>query len=306
MGSVIKGNKYRLIDNRSFEIPLPVKCELLKEDDLIAFYEISSDESVSFKILTKYKENMLTPVNRGLDIADIYYFFSSRVFQNGTPYTAVELQLIGLEKYNVYDIIRKTRGVTPYDTYWLRFDGDECDYDTARSSWEELMSRVHPAEQPEEKPKHDPFSMPGAIPFVATSTRTLDSEEISHVGDILNQHKMNFDDLSGAEDALAAAADIKSSAVTNNTMSMDEIDALLLKSGLGGDFDEPAPKAKEPKPAEEPKSSGGTMSQEDIEKMLAAASAPEAAAEPESQAEQAQINISAPKSQEQIENKLES
>ena len=129
MGSVIKGNRYRLVDNRSFELPLPIKYELLKENDPVALYEVSSDEKVSVSILTKYKENMITPIYRSLDIADIYYFFSSRVFQNGTPFTAAELQLLGLEKYSVYDIIRKTRGVTPYDTYWLRFDGDSCDYE---------------------------------------------------------------------------------------------------------------------------------------------------------------------------------
>ena len=43
MGSVIKGYKYRLIDNRSFEMPLPIRYELLKEDDLIAFYEVAQD-----------------------------------------------------------------------------------------------------------------------------------------------------------------------------------------------------------------------------------------------------------------------
>ena len=277
MGSVIKGYKYRLVDNRSFEIPLPLKYELLKEDDPIALYEISPDEKVSFEILTKYKENMITPIDRPLEITDIYYFFSTRVFQNGTPFTAVELQLIGLEKYNVFDIIRKTRGVTPYDTYWLRFDGDECNYDAARRTWEELTSRVHPIEQPESAPKRDPFTVPGAIPFVATSTKTLDSEEEAHVSDILNQHKMNFSDhlAREKEDALSAAAEMKSSAVADNTMSMEEIDALLLKSGLGGDFDEPAPKSKESASSEEHESSGGKMSQEDIEKMLAAASAPE-------------------------------
>ncbi|MDE6728314.1 MAG: MucR family transcriptional regulator, partial [Oscillospiraceae bacterium] len=275
MGSVIKGHGYRLIDNRSFELPLPVKYELLKEDDLIALYEISPDEKVSYTIITKYKENMLTPINRPLEISDMYYFLSSRVFQNGTPFTAIELQLLGLEKYNVFDIVRKTRGVTPYDTYWLRFDGDECDYSTARASWEELTSRVHPAEpQQNTAQEHDPFSMPGAIPFVATSTRTLDSDEISHVGDILNQHKMNFDDLTGVDNALAEAEEIKSAAVSNNTMSADEIEALLMKSGLGDGFD------AAPEPVKTPKSGGGTMSQEDIEKMLAAAAAP--AEEPKS------------------------
>ena len=278
MGSVIKGHGYRLIDNRSFDIPLPIKYELLKEDDLIALYEISADEKVSYDIITKYKERMLTPINRPLDISDMYFFFSSRVFQNGTPFTALELQLLGLERYNVLEILRKTRGITPYDTYWLRFDGDKCDYETARGTWEELMSHVHPAEQKKEEtsvPERDPFMPEDALPFVATSTRVLDSDEISHVGDILNQHKIDIDEHISAD--IAAADDIKSATVTNNTMSADEIEALLMKSGIGGLDTDPAPKlevAPTPKPAEE-SSSGGKMSQEDIEKMLAGVSAPE-------------------------------
>ncbi len=272
MGSVIKGNRYRLIDNRSFELPLPMKYELLKENDPVALYEISADEKVTFNILTRYKENMITPIYRQLDIADVYYFFSSRVFQNGTPYTALELQLIGLERYDVYDIIRKTRGVTPYDTYWLRFDGDKCDYETARAAWEELTSRFHPINTgtDAEDFKTEPFAAPpGTVPFTATSDKALDSNEKSQVSDILNQHKLNYADRL-AEEAL----EIKSKPVENNTMSMDEIDALLMKSGLGAEIGIPD---ENPAPVEEaPKSSGGKMSQEDIEKMLAGA-----AAEPE-------------------------
>ena len=305
MGSVIKSNRYRLIDNRSFELPLPMKYELLKEDDPVALYEISEDEKVTFSILTKYKENMITPIYRRLDIADVYYFFSSRVFQNGTPFTAFELQLIGLEKYNVYDIIRKTRGVTPYDTYWLRFDGDKCDYETARSTWEELTSHVHltePEREPISKPAAGtpltgPFSAPpGTVAFTATSDKTLDSEEESQVSDILSQHRLNYADRLAEE-----AAEIKSMPVENNTMSMDEIDALLLKSGLGAEIGMPDEK---PAPAEEaPEPSGGKMSQEDIEKMLAAASAPAPEAAP-APAEEAPKPSGGKMSQEDIEKML--
>ena len=276
MGSVIKGYKYRLIDNRSFDMPLPIRYELLKEDELVAFYEVDSDESVTVRVLTKHKENMITPVHRSLEIADIYYLFSSRVFQNGTPFTATELRLVGLDRYNVYDIIRKTRGVTPYDTYWLRFEGDRCnDYFAARAAWEELLSGVQPAEMPHSEPDSelDIFADPNALRFVATSTRVLDTEEESHVSDILSQHKMNYSErLAEANESAPPQEEAKHEGVTKNTMSMDEIDALLQQSGIGGD---PAPKA------EEPKSGGGMMSDDDIAKMLAAASAPEAAETPE-------------------------
>ena len=87
MGSVLKGNRYRLVDNRSFDLPLPLKYVLLKEDTEIAEYEVLQDESVSCRIITKFKEDMITPVHRPLTISDVYYFLSSRIFQDNTPFT---------------------------------------------------------------------------------------------------------------------------------------------------------------------------------------------------------------------------
>ena len=247
MGSVLKGYRYRLIDNRSFEIPLPIKYEVLKEDDPVAAYEIGADEKVTVDILTKHKENLITPVNRSLDMSDIYFLFSSRVFQNGTPFTAPELQLMGLDRYNVYEIIRKTRGITPYDTYWFRFDGDECDYSTARSDWESLMTKT-PSES----------DAPPAVP-TAAAVPPARSVEVD-VSDILGQHKVNVSEKI-AEHAPAPAEVPKSN---GGKMSQEDIEKLLATAS-----NEPAP---EPVPAEEPKSNGGKMSQEEIEKLLATAS----------------------------------
>ncbi|MDE7362535.1 MAG: hypothetical protein K2N38_11455 [Oscillospiraceae bacterium] len=255
MGSVLKGNRYRLVDNRSFELPLPVKYELLKEDSTIAEYEISDKEQVTCRIITKHKEEMLTPIQRPLDISDIYYFFSCRVFQDKTPFTLTELSLLGLEKYNVYDIIRKTRGVTPFDTYWLRFDGDNCDYETAKTTWDNLMSRV------------------GAPVDNTVKSEPAAPKSDADVNEILHQHKVDVAAKFAAQTEPAQAPVLQEpEPVANNTMSAEEIEALLLKSGLtdlAADNDEP----EKPAPAEE-KSSGGMMSQEAIEAMLAATSAP--------------------------------
>ncbi len=286
MGSVLKGNRYRLVDNRAFELPLSVKYILLKEDNEIAEYEISDNEKVKYKIITKYKEDMITPIHRPLTINDIHYFFSTRVFQDKTPFTQTELSLLGLEKYNVYDIIRKTRGVTPYDTYWLRFDGDNCDYDKARADWNEIMSKI---------------SEPPVIP--GTAPQDIPKSD-ADIGEILNQHKVDIA-AKFSEDAQAQAAASGSSTapepapapeskISSNTMSEDEIEALLMKSGLTDPTDDvfreiesdeessleavdeiPAQAVVESvEPAEEAAPSGGKMSREDIEKMLAAASAP--------------------------------
>ena len=267
MGSVLKGNRYRLVDNRSFELPLPLKYELLKEDNPVAEYEISSDEKVTCRIITKYKEEMITPIYRPLDISDIYYFFSCRVFQDKTPFTMTELSLLGLEKYNVYDIIRKTRGVTPYDTYWLRFDGDACNYDTAREAWDNLMQQV---------------GEPGAQSAPAQPASSAPKSD-ADVGEILNQHKVDVAAKFASKEEITKELG-EPEPVTNNTMSAEEIEALLLKSGL---TDPAQPDDKPAKPAAEEKSSGGMMSEDEIAAMLAAASAPEAEtpADPEPAAE---------------------
>ncbi|MBD5384224.1 MAG: MucR family transcriptional regulator, partial [Ruminococcaceae bacterium] len=265
MGYVLKGNKYRMVDNRSFELPLPVKYELLKEDSTIAEYEISDDQTVSCRIITKYKEEMITPIYRPLDISDIYYFFSCRVFQDKTPFTLTELSLLGLEKYNVYDIIRKTRGVTPFDTYWLRFDGDKCDYETARNAWNNLMSQVGEA---------------AAQSGAAKPDENIPKSD-ADVNEILHQHKVDVAAKFAAEAQTETAKAVLSEPepVSNNTMSADEIEALLLKSGLTDIISDEEP--AKPELVEEKPASGGMMSQDAIEAMLAAAGAPEPVAEPE-------------------------
>jgi len=264
---IIKGNRYRLIDNRSFELPLPLKYVVLKEDTEIAEYEISADESVSYRILTKYKENMITPISRPLTIADMYYFFSCRVFQDKTPFTGFELAQLGLEKYNVYSIIRKTRGITPYDTYWLRFDGDKCDYETARNSWNEMMSKAA-SEQASAAGIAPDYAVSGEAP-AASST-----EPEINVGDILNQHKVDF--AAAAAEHAAAVTDTASPdtvSPSNSTMSAEDIEQLLIQSGLAEDT--PAPE-----PAPEASSSGGNLSPDEIAKLFASNDTPAAAEEP--------------------------
>ena len=285
MGSVLKSNRYRLIDNRSFDLPLPIKYEVLKEDSPVAEYEVSAEEKVSCRILTKHKEEVLTPIYRSLDIADVYYFFSSRVFQDRTPFTYSELALLGLEKYNVYDIIRKTRGVTPYDHYWVKFDGDDCDYDRAVEEFNTTMSR----------------ELPGMSVAASPVSAPIARESEADVSEILNQHKCDVAAKIAENEKTAKPAEpvqpSKHEEHANNTMSADEIEALLVKSGLA-----------EPEPISAPsESAGGTMSQEDIEKMLASmnSSEPEPVSEPTPATETAEPS-GGKMSQEDIEKMLAS
>ena len=258
MGYVLKCNRYRLVDNRSFELPLPMKYVLLKEDSPVAEYDISTDERVSCRILTKYKEEMLTPINRPLSISDIYFFLSSRVFQENTPFAANALSLVGLEKYNVLEIAKITRGITPYDEYWLKFEGDTFNYEQALDNFNKIFSPSAPAFEP-------------AAPISGVHHNDAarnDSADEAKAAEILNQHKP---DVSAIQKEVAESAAKESVSedepLKNNTMSADEIEALLVKSGLSADI----PNFDDDDDDDDDELSGGAMSQEDIEKLLASA-----------------------------------
>ena len=253
MGAILKSYHYRLVDNNDFELPLPLRFQLYKKDCAIAEYEISETEDLTCRILTKYKEDMLTTVYRPIGLSDIYYLLSCRVFQNNTPFTAMELSLLGLEKYNVYDILKITRGITPFDNYWIKFEGDDCDYDKALADFNAVTS-----------PKDE----------------SAEPESDADIDEILGQHKLDVAKIAEAEDA--------HDEVPESTVSDADIDDIL-KNGGGkmsqGEIEKLLGGTPEPEPAPAPApaaSSGGTMSQDDIEKLLAgAASAPEPEPVPE-------------------------
>ena len=270
MGFVLKCNRYRLVDNRSFELPLPMKYVLFKEDNPVAEYDISADERVNCRILTKYKELMLTPINRPLVISDVYFFLSSRVFQENTPFAASALSLVGLEKYNVLDIAKITRGITPFDDYWLKFDGDTFNYEQALENFNRVFSSASAAFVPAQPPAraHNGGKNGGLAAVKAE--------------DILKQHRVDVDAIKGevSEEAAEKPA-VEDEPLKNNTMSADEIEALLVKSGLSADI--PSFDDDDDDDDDDDLSDGGAMSQNDIEKLLASAQgepAPEKTDEP--------------------------
>ncbi len=260
---VVKYNTYRLIDTNSFELPLPFRFEILKKDFPVAEYEILDEDNVVCNIITRHKEDMITPIARPLSLSDIHYLFSCRVFQNFTPYTAHMLRCVGLEKYNVFDIITRTHGIIPYDNYWLRFNGESLSYEQASSAFDSMM----------------------AEPIVA-AVQPVSSQHVGgpDVSEILSQHTI---DVSGivardgmdisqgeAENMLRTAVaytPTEEDEVVNNKMSEDEIEALLIKAGIAS---APAMAELSAPPVEEP-SSGGMMSQDDIAALFAANVAPD-------------------------------
>ena len=293
MGNVLKSSRYRLVDNRAFEMPIPLKFTVLKEDAQVCEYLVDESEQVSYKIITKYKELMLTTIQRPLNISDIYYLFSCRVFQDRTPFTYPILDRMGLDKYNVYNILTRTHGITPYDEYWIRFDGEKLNYDEALKQFEEYMI------EPEAQPEPAPVPAAPAPVHEQESPAPAKQEESPDVSAILNQHKVDVDSLTAGSRIPVSIAPETSYApameLENNKMSEAEIENLLRSVGIDDKDDEdekpensaapdisvgsadalPVDGSSRSEEYSEP--SGGKMSQEDIEKLLAASALPEPA-----------------------------
>ncbi len=270
--TVVKRNTYRLIDANSFELPLPFRFEVYKKDYHIADYEINEDGEIICNIITKYKEDMITTIHRPLTISDIHYLFSCRVFQDCTPYTYQMLKNVGVEKYNVRDIIRKTHGVIPYDNYWIKFedDDDSLDFETVQENFRRMM-----------EPPLMPAAPAANVPEAAMSP---------DLSEVLSQHTIDISGLVGQSQSAAAPDDAENmlrtaiaftppeeeEEVVNNKMSEAEIAALLMTTGIETPAmtDEQVNEvfAVNNTPSEP---SGGMMSQEAIEAMLAANAAPD-------------------------------
>ena len=263
---VLKANRYRIVDNSAFEMPLPLKFTVWKCEAPICEYLVSEDEEVSYTIITRFKELMITTIHRPLDISDIYYMFSCRVFQDKTPYTYPILDRMGIEKYNVYNILRRTHGITPYDDYWIRFDGETTTFEQACSEFDKYL--IAPEAQPVPM-----ISYPSGEYRPGRSARPPKQPE-ADVSSILNQHKVDVASIMEESKTPEAIAPETSYApapeVENNKMSQDDIEALLRSAGIS---DSPAPEPVpdiqvDPATRSQEEPSGGVMSQDEVQRML--------------------------------------
>ena len=263
---VLKANRYRIVDNSAFEMPLPLKFTVWKCEAPICEYLVSEDEEVSYTIITRFKELMITTIHRPLDISDIYYMFSCRVFQDKTPYTYPILDRMGIEKYNVYNILRRTHGITPYDDYWIRFDGETTTFEQACGEFDKYL--IAPEAQPVPM-----ISYPSGEYRPGRSTRPPKQPE-ADVSSILNQHKVDVASIMEESKTPEAIAPETSYApaheVENNKMSQDDIEALLRSAGIS---DSPAPEPVsdiqvDPATRSQEEPSGGVMSQDEVQRML--------------------------------------
>ena len=58
--------------------------------------------------------------------------FETRVFSKKRPDLKILLNQLGLNNYNVYDIVKKTHGFMTKDSFWLKFDDEQLQYEDVR------------------------------------------------------------------------------------------------------------------------------------------------------------------------------
>ncbi|MCL1904031.1 MAG: hypothetical protein FWF94_06425 [Oscillospiraceae bacterium] len=293
---IIKSNTYNVVNTEPFDIPLPLKFELMYGNGLLASYTIHEDGRVDYSFSSSAKEPILTSTARPLELNDIYFLFSSRVFQDKTPFTELELARFGLDEYNPYEIARKTHGIMPIDRYWIKFQGDEdmtykkaernfsnyynpaADTETSAKNEESSGDSVDldsskNAENPNETILEDSIYCLESI----LEQKSNEYSSINDVGSILNENKLDLnsvlselDDKPITESAFASSSHQKAAPVTESkpkpessggNLSPDAIAALLAESAVE------EPPAAESKP--EPESSGGNLSPDAIAALLA-------------------------------------
>lgn len=71
------------------------------------------------------------------NIDNLLLFFQERVFPSTRPDTYDMLEFMGLKEYNPLDICKKTHGKCWEDEMWIRFKGEDLDWETVKDMyWE--------------------------------------------------------------------------------------------------------------------------------------------------------------------------
>ncbi len=141
---VIKAHTYLPVSSDPFDMPIPVKFELYHANTLLSIFSVKDDRTVDYSYNANTDIPLLLPPDKRLKIEDVYYIIRSRVFPDN-PYTApMELQRLGLEEYNPYEIIKLTYGILPTDAYWIKRSDDNSSFDDAIAKYNKVMFGVQP------------------------------------------------------------------------------------------------------------------------------------------------------------------
>lgn len=242
---IIKSYTYNVVSTEPFDIPLPVEFELMHGNKTLATYTVHEDERVDYEFADTVKEPILTSTARPLVMNDIYFLFASRVFPDKMPFTETELKRFGIEEYNPYRIIRKTHGIMPTDSYWIRFKGEDFNYKKVMDNYDEYFnpnpkssSKKNKADETKKKGDSAIYSIDSIL-----EQKSHEYSSIHDVSSILNESKLDVDSLISNIDDIPEPTETP--------------------------FAPASPAPPPSSPSSEPQSGGGNMSPEEISELLA-------------------------------------
>ncbi|MDR0196884.1 MAG: hypothetical protein LBI36_01510 [Oscillospiraceae bacterium] len=234
---IIKSNTYNVVNTDPFDMPSPLEFEMFCGNSLLAAYKIHQDGRVDYSYNPASNEKVLTSTNRPLELRDIYFLFSSRVFPDKTPFTRNELDRFGIDEYNPYAIMRKTHGILPADRYWFKFSDETLTYKKASDDFNSYF--INPASHAA-PPAGDGSGEKGSGE-IPQPIRSIDSilnqksheyESLNDVKSILSQNTLDIEALSAGIDASpitqsAFAPAQKHDNSTGGNLSPEQISAML-------------------------------------------------------------------------------
>ena len=107
-----------------------IRFQYMERDIVTATVEVDyAAKTVKYQPLTKDIYALPFGANMQPYIADVSRFFESRCFPKERRNCKQLLGDLGLEEYIPIDIVRKTHGRQLEDYCWIRFEGEELDYE---------------------------------------------------------------------------------------------------------------------------------------------------------------------------------
>lgn len=104
--------------------------QLYKEDELKTEIVIKDGKITS----KKYDNSLNGQLFLSDNITPLYLksIFESRIFSKKRSDLPRLLNVLDIEKYDAYDIIKKTHGISSADRFWFKFDNENIKYDDVR------------------------------------------------------------------------------------------------------------------------------------------------------------------------------
>ena len=107
-----------------------IRFQYMERDRVTAYVEVDyATKTVTYQPLTKDIYALPFGVKTQPNIADVGRFFESRCFPKERRNCKQLLEDLELEEYIPLDIVRKTHGRQLEDYCWIRFEGEELDYE---------------------------------------------------------------------------------------------------------------------------------------------------------------------------------